>query len=78
MSYRSLKEMALDMRSTEESLKSEQCRRILEALESGAKTQAELVKITKLTSGSIAKHVGVLEIAAKVKVTKSGTLVTKR
>ena len=78
MSYRSLKEMVLDMRSIEESLKSEQCRRILEALESGAKSQEELVEITKLTAGSIAKHVGVLEVAAKVKVTKSGMLVTKR
>ena len=66
------------MRSIEESLKSEQCKRILEALENGPKSQEELVKITKLTAGSIAKHVGVLEIAAKVKITKSGTLVTKR
>ena len=66
------------MRSIEESLKSEQCRRILVALDSGPKTNEELVKLTKLTAGSIAKHVAVLEIASLVSVSKAGTLVTKR
>ena len=66
------------MRSIEESLKSEQCKRILDALENGPKSHEELVRVTKLTAGSIAKHVGVLEVAAKVKVIKSGTLVIKR
>ncbi len=66
------------MRSIEESLKSEQCRRILEALESGPKSTEELVKLTKLTAGSIAKHVNVLEVALLVKVSKSKGLVSKR
>jgi predicted transcriptional regulator len=51
------------MRSHEESLSSEQCRRILAALESGAKTYSELVKPTRLTLGSIKKHVAVLVVA---------------
>ena len=66
------------MRSIEESLKSEQCRRILEALDSGPKSTEELVKLTKLTAGSIAKHVNVLEVALLVKVSKSKGLVSKR
>jgi predicted transcriptional regulator len=66
------------VRSIEESLKSEQCRRILEALESGPKSTEELVKLTKLTAGSIAKHVNVLEVALLVKVSKSKGLVSKR
>jgi predicted transcriptional regulator len=41
------------MKSQAEKLKSEQCRRILEALESGPKTTGELVKLCKLTAGSI-------------------------
>lgn len=66
------------MRSIEESLKSEQCRRILEALESGPKSSEELVKLTKLTAGSIAKHVNVLEISSLVKVSKASGLISKR
>ncbi len=42
-----------NMKSQAEKLKSEQCRRILEALESGPKTTGELVKLCKLTAGSI-------------------------
>jgi predicted transcriptional regulator len=48
------------MRSIEESLKSEQCRRILEALESGPKTTVELVKLCRLTAGSVRLHANVL------------------
>ena len=48
------------MKTLAEKLKSEQCRRILAALESGPKSQEELVQLTKLTAGSIAKHVDVL------------------
>ena len=57
-----------------EKLKSEQCRRILEALESGPKSQEELVRITKLTAGSIAKHVDVLLEAKLVKSKRNGKL----
>ena len=65
------------MRPLEESLKSEQCRRILEQLELGPMTVPELVKLTKLTHGSVAKHVNVLELAHLVKLADDGT-VTKR
>ena len=66
------------MRSIEESLKSEQCRRILEALESGPKTTDELVKLCKLTAGSIEKHADVLIAADLVTRSRSGKISAKR
>jgi len=54
------------VKSQEEKLKSEQCRRILEALESGPQTTAELSKATKLTLGSVEKHLEVLMVAELV------------
>jgi predicted transcriptional regulator len=66
------------MRSIEESLKSEQCRRILEALESGPKTTDELVKLCKLTAGSIEKHTDVLIAAGLVSRSRSGKISPKR
>jgi predicted transcriptional regulator len=66
------------MRSIEESLKSEQCRRILEALESGPKTTAELVKLCRLTAGSIEKHTDVLVAADIVYRGRSGKISAKR
>jgi predicted transcriptional regulator len=51
------------MRSIEESLKSEQCRRILVALEVGPQTVDALAKTTKLTEGSVRKHANVLVLA---------------
>jgi predicted transcriptional regulator len=66
------------MRSIEESLKSEQCRRILEALESGPKTIDDLVKLCKLTAGSIEKHTDVLVAADRVTRSRSGKISAKR
>ena len=66
------------MRSIEESLKSEQCRRILEALESGPKTTDELVKLCKLTAGSIEKHTDVLVAADLASRSRSGKISVKR
>jgi DNA-binding transcriptional ArsR family regulator len=60
------------MKTLAEKLKSEQCRRILAALESGPKTPDELVLITKLTLGSINKHLEVLRDAKRVKSKDSG------
>ncbi len=62
------------MRSIEESLKSEQCRRILEALESGPKTISELVKLCMLTAGSIEKHTDVLVEARLVQRRADGAI----
>jgi predicted transcriptional regulator len=59
------------MKILAEKLKSEQCRRILEALESGPKTTDELVKLCKLTPGSIEKHTDVL-VEARLVVRKAG------
>jgi len=53
----------LSMKSHEESLSSEQCRRILAALDSGPKSVESLVKLTRLTPGSVAKHLQVLQAA---------------
>jgi predicted transcriptional regulator len=55
------------MKTLAEKLKSEQCRRILEALETGPKSTEELVKLTKLTLGSINKHIDVLLEAKLIK-----------
>ncbi len=61
------------MKTLAEKLKSEQCRRILEALKSGPKSAEELVPLTKLTLGSINKHLDVLVEAGKVKGKSNGT-----
>ncbi|MEN9737855.1 MAG: Bacterial regulatory protein arsR family [Actinomycetota bacterium] len=66
------------MRSIEESLKSEQCRRILNCLENGEKSTDELVKLTKLTNGSITKHVNVLISAGLVEPTETSYRLTRR
>jgi DNA-binding IclR family transcriptional regulator len=51
------------MKSQAEKLRSEQCRRILESLSTGPRSIEELVKLTKLTRGSVEKHVEVLLLA---------------
>ena len=61
------------MKTLAEKLKSEQCRRILEALESGPKSIDELVKLTKLTLGSVNKHLDVLLEANRIKTKRNGT-----
>jgi len=48
------------LRSLEESLQSEQCRRILVALDSGSRSVDDLVALTRLTRGSVLKHAEVL------------------
>ena len=60
------------MKTLAEKLKSEQCRRILEALKSGPKSPEELVGLTKLTLGSVNKHLEVLMEAKKVKSKANG------
>lgn len=60
------------MKTLAEKLKSEQCRRILEALKSGPKSAEELVPITKLTLGSVNKHLDVLLEAGKIKAKNNG------
>ena len=60
------------MKTLAEKLKSEQCLRILEALKSGPKSPEELVGLTKLTLGSVNKHLEVLLEAKKVKSKANG------
>ena len=60
------------MKTFAEKLKSEQCRRILAALENGPKSAEELVLITKLTMGSVNKHLEVLLVADLIKARRSG------
>ena len=60
------------MKTLAEKLKSEQCRRILAALEAGPKSAEDLAVITKLTLGSINKHLEVLLEAEKIRVMRSG------
>ena len=60
------------MKTLAEKLKSEQCRRILEALKSGPKSPEELVGLTKLTLGSVNKHLEVLLEAKKIKSKADG------
>ena len=60
------------MKTLAEKLKSEQCRRILEALNRGPKSSEELVKLTKLTLGSVNKHLDVLVEAKKIKAKRDG------
>lgn len=66
------------MRSIEESLRSEQCRRILEALKAGPKNSEVLAKETKLTVGSIVKHANVLVAAGLVVETEVATYAIRR
>jgi predicted transcriptional regulator len=66
------------MRTIEESLKSEQCRRILEALESGPKTTVELVKLCRLTAGSVRLHANVLIASELVTEKPSETFSLRR
>ena len=60
------------MKSLAEKLRSEQCRRILLALDFGSKSMTELSKVTKLTQGSINKHVDVLLLAELVAKNSAG------
>lgn len=63
------------MKTLAEKLKSEQCRRILEALKSGPKSAEELVSLTKLTLGSVNKHLDVLNEAGKIKGKGNGKFI---
>jgi DNA-binding transcriptional ArsR family regulator len=65
------------MKTLAEKLKSEQCRRILEALKSGPKSAEELVSVTKLTLGSVNKHLDVLNEAGKIKGKSDGKFTTQ-
>jgi predicted transcriptional regulator len=65
------------MKSLAEKLRSEQCRRILEALESGPKTTDELVKLCKITLGSVEKHTDVLVAADLATRDRSGKISVK-
>jgi predicted transcriptional regulator len=60
------------MKTLAEKLKSEQCRRILVALETGPKTPDELVIEAKLTLGSVNKHLEVLLVADLIKARRNG------
>jgi predicted transcriptional regulator len=66
------------MRSLEESLRSEQCRRILVALETGTKSTTELVALTRLTEGSVMKHADVLVMAGRIRRIGGGRFAIKR
>ena len=66
------------MKSLAEKLKSEQCRRILVALESSDRSSNELAKLTKLTLGSVNKHVAVLVEANLVQLSSEGIASIKR
>jgi DNA-binding transcriptional ArsR family regulator len=66
------------MRTHEESLSSEQCRRILAALESEPKSREQLVKVTKLTLGSVNKHLAVLRVADLVEIGPDDQISVKR
>ena len=65
------------MKSHSEKLSSEQCRRILEALETGPKTTDELVKLCKITLGSVEKHTDVL-VEAQLVIRKAGGKVSAK
>jgi DNA-binding transcriptional ArsR family regulator len=66
------------MKSLAEKLRSEQCARILAALAHGSKSADELVVQTKLTAGSIAKHVDVLIEAGKIRRVARGKFSIRR
>ena len=68
----------IKMKSLAMKLSSEQCRRILVALKEGPKNSNTLVKETKLTPGSVAKHLDVLIEAGKVKCNSNGTFSIKK
>jgi len=66
------------MKSLEEKLRSKQCARILAALEGGAKSAVGLVSLTKLTAGSVAKHVDVLIEAGRIRRIARGKFSIRR
>jgi len=66
------------MKSLAEKLKSEQCRRILVELQSCDRSPDELVKLTKLTLGSVNKHIAVLVEANLVQLNSEGIASIKR
>ena len=66
------------MKTQAEKLKSEQCRRILAELETNHRTAEELVKLTKLTLGSIIKHLDVLFEANLVVMHEDGKVALRR
>jgi DNA-binding transcriptional ArsR family regulator len=49
-----------------EVLKAPQCRRILQAIYLEPKTESELVRLCKLTQGSVRQHLAVLESAGLI------------
>ena len=66
------------MKSLAEKLRSEQCARILAALADESKSAEELVVQTKLTAGSVAKHVDVLSEAGKIRRVARGKFSIRR
>lgn len=66
------------MKSQAEKLRSEQCKRILLSIESGPKSMVELAKQTKLSLGSLEKHVAVLLVAKLISVGPDGTVSLRR
>ena len=66
------------MKSLSEKLESEQCRRILVELKSCDRSPDELVKLTKLTLGTVNKHVAVLVEANLVWLNTEGIASIKR
>ena len=66
------------MKSLEEKLRSEQCARILAALDGGVKSSDELVSLTRLTAGSVAKHVDVLIEAGRIRRVARGKFSIRR
>jgi DNA-binding IclR family transcriptional regulator len=65
------------MKSQAQKLASEQCRRILEVLNAGPKSLEELVRLTKLTQGSVEKYTEVLLEAGLVN-RRAGKITAKR
>jgi DNA-binding IclR family transcriptional regulator len=66
------------MKTSAEKLRSEQCARILVALADGSKSADELVIQTKLTAGSVAKHVDVLIEAGRIRRIARGRFSLRR
>jgi DNA-binding IclR family transcriptional regulator len=66
------------MKPLAEKLRSEQCARILVALADGSKSADELVIQTKLTAGSVAKHVDVLIEAGRIRRIARGRFSLRR
>ena len=67
-----------NMKTLAEKLRSEQCARILVALADGSKSADELVIQTKLTAGSVAKHVDVLIEAGRIRRIARGRFSLRR